>query len=588
MKINRITIEQALFFLILLVALGVRLSNIGVAPLSERESILSLEAFQVSNGESTNFSPGPAYSLLTGATFFLFSDNNSSARIWSVLAGCCLVIFPYLIRSLIGRKAALIMALGLAFDPSLVVFSRMAGSDILAVGFGALALGFIYNRKPIPAGIFCGLMFLSGPAAIQGLLGIGFTWLLGSILSRWVSLEPFPGAKGLEKNAAALRSGVLAAGGVFLVVGTLFFRYPQGLGAVTSIFPAYIEGWINASGIPFSQLPTALLLYSPIALIFGSVAIIQGVRRHESVSLWLGLWAIVSLIIALIYPGRQASDLAWVLVPLWALAAIELAKYFRLEDAEILPALGQAFLIMLLMALGWLNMAGLSLSGGDEQTLRLRWAVIGGTIVLGAVTTFLIGLGWSIKTAQQGLVWGLLLGLGFYGFATMWGISQLRPNGEQDLLAPYPVAKNGGDLLTTLGDLSEWQTSIRDSLDVVVTDSSASLQWELRNWPEARFLTSVPAGELPAVIINSEDQPSPNLSIGYRGQDFAWWASPTWEGTLPENWPSWFVFRNAPLIQSHVILWARGDLFPGGILTPAEEESPPVVEDFPIEERPER
>ncbi|GAG69000.1 unnamed protein product, partial [marine sediment metagenome] len=84
---------------------------------------------------------------------------------------------------------------------------------------------------------------------------------------------------------------------------------------------------------------------------------------------------------------------AWVLVPLWALAAIELAKYFRLADAELLPALGQAFLIMLLMALGWLNMAGLSLSGGDEQTLRLRWAVIGGTIVLGAVTTFLIGLG---------------------------------------------------------------------------------------------------------------------------------------------------------------------------------------------------
>jgi hypothetical protein len=588
MKLNRITIEQALFFLILLLGLGVRVLNIGEAPLSEQESILSLEAYQVSNGESTNLSPGPAYPLLTGATFFLFSDNNSSARIWSVIAGCCLVIFPYLIRSLIGRKAALIMALGLALDPSLVAFSRMAGSEILAVGFGAMALGFIYNRKPIPAGIFSGLMFLSGPSAIQGILGIGFTWLLGDILSRRGILEPFSGAMTIEKNVSGLRSGVLAAGGVFLVVGTLFFRYPQGLGSVTSIFPAYIEGWMNASGIPFSRLPTALLLYSPIALIFGSVAIVQGVRRHESVSQWLGLWAIASLIIALIYPGRQVSDLAWVLVPLWALAAIEIAKYFQLADAELFPALGQALLIMLLMALGWLNLAGLSLSGGDEQTLRLRWAVIGGTIVLGGVTTFLIGLGWSVKTAQQGLVWGLLLGLGFYGFATMWGISQLRPNGEQDFLAPYPVAKNAGDLLTTLGDLSEWQTSIRDSLDVVVTDPSASLQWELRNWPEARFLTSVPAGELPSVIINSEDQPSPNLSIGYRGQDFAWWASPAWDGTLPENWPSWFVFRNAPLNQSYVILWARGDLFPGGILTPAEEESPPEVEDFRIEERPER
>jgi hypothetical protein len=93
---------------------------------------------------------------------------------------------------------------------------------------------------------------------------------------------------------------------------------------------------------------------------------------------------------------------------------------------------------------------------------------------------------------------------------------------------------------------------------------------------------------LPSVIINSEDQPSPNLSIGYRGQDFAWWASPGWEGTFPENWPSWFVFRNAPLNQSHVILWARGDLFPGGSLSPGEEAAPPVEEDFPIDGLPVR
>jgi hypothetical protein len=451
-----------------------------------------------------------------------------------------------------------------------------------------MALGFIYNRKPIPAGIFCGLMFLSGPSVIQGLLGIGFAWLFGDLLSRRGILEPFPGAKSIEKNPTEIRSGVLAMGGVFLVVGTLFFRFPQGLGAVTSIFPAYIDGWMIASGIPASRLPTALLLYSPIAFIFGIVAIVQGVRRHEPISQWLSLWAIVSLIIALLYPGRQVSDLAWVLVPFWALAAIEISKYFRLQDADPFPALGQSLLIMLLMALGWLNLAGLSLSGGDDQTLRLRWAVIGGTIVLGAVTTFLIGLGWSVKTAQQGLVWGLLLGLGFYSFATMWGISQLRPNGEQDFLAPYPVAKNVGDLHITLGDLSEWRTGLRDSLDVVVTDSSSSLRWELRNWPEARFLTSVPAGELPSVIINSEDQPSPNLSIGYRGQDFAWWASPGWEGTFPENWPGWFVFRNAPLNQSHVILWARGDLFPGGSLSPAEEAAPPVEEDFPIDGLPVR
>jgi hypothetical protein len=240
------------------------------------------------------------------------------------------------------------------------------------------------------------------------------------------------------------------------------------------------------------------------------------------------------------------------------------------------------------MALGWLNLAGLSLSGSDFQTTQLRWAVILGTVALGAVTTVLIGLGWSVKTAQQGLVWGLLLGLGFYSIATMWGLSQLRPNGEQELIAPNPVTKQVEDLLVTLGDLSEWRTGLRDSLDVIVTSSEPSLRWALRNWPQARFLSSVPAGELPSMIINSEDQPSPSLSVGYRGQEFAWWVSPAWDGAIPLNWPEWLVFRKAPQVVSHVVLWARGDIFPGGVLTPVEAPDANDDEEIPLEEVPAR
>ena len=118
---------------------------------------------------------------------------------------------------------------------------------------------------------------------------------------------------------------------------------------------------------------------------------------------------------------------------------------------------------------------------------------------------------------------------------------------------------------------------MRDTLDVVLTNSAPSLRWEMRNWSEARFLTSIPAGELPSVIITSQDQPEPNLALGYRGQDFAWWSYPNWEGALPENWPGWLVFRNAPQIDTNIILWARTDLFPGGVLS-LEESSPPISE----------
>lgn len=104
----------------------------------------------------------------------------------------------------------------------------------------------------------------------------------------------------------------------------------------------------------------------------------------------------------------------------------------------------------------------------------------------------------------------------------------------------------------------------------------------MRNWPSARFMTSIPPGEIPSVIISGEDQPEPNLSIGYRGQGFTWSSYPAWTGVLPENWPNWLVYRNAPQTMDKVILWARGDLFPGGTIGETTELSPGSGEDFPI------
>jgi hypothetical protein len=573
MKLSRITIEQALFFLILLIALGIRILRIAEVPLSDFEAANALEALRVSNVEAGGFTPGPAYSLLTGATFFLLADDNFYARIWPILAGCCLVIFPYLIRSLIGRKAALIMAIGLALDPSFVAFSRIAGNEIMAVGFGAMAIGLAYNRRSILAGVFGGLMLLSGPSALQGLIAFGAAIFGGYLLSRRDLLTPIIQNSSTENYKKELQSGALAAGGVILVLGTLFFLVPEGLGALTGILPAYLSGWITPSGTTMWRMVAALVIYNPIVLMFSILAIVQGWRKKEAASQWLALWAGTTFVLVFVYPGREVFGLAWLLVPLWGLAAIEIAKYFRLEGAETFPALGQAALIVILMALSWLNLAGLNLSAGNVQASQLRWAVVGGTVVLAGITTLLIGLGWDINTAKQGLVWGLLLGFGLYGISSTWALSQLRPNGEQELFAPLPVAKNTGDMQITLGDLSEWRTGMRNSLDVVVTTSEPSLRWEMRDWTKARFLPSIPTGELPSVIITREDQPEPNLSIGYSGQDFAWWAIPGWDGLVPENWPNWLVFRNAAQENTNLVLWARGDLFPGGVLSMEENPS---------------
>ena len=582
MNLKSITIEQSLYILILIIAIGIRILGIDDVPLSDFEAGKAVQALQASRGEIPNFSPGPAYPVLTSLTFFLFADTNAYARIWPVIAGCLLVISPYFMRPVLGSKAALIMALGLALSPIFVSFSRLASGEIMTVGFALMAIGMVLNRKPILVGIFAGLMLLSGQTAIQGLLGIGFAVMLGYFLSKTNVLESISNDLPIEFNPKALSVGVVSALGAIFVFGTLFFLFPSALGSLTSILPSYFLGWVTVPETSVSQLLVILIIYNPIVLIFGVVAIYQAWRNRDTFSQWMSLWAGASFLLAIIYPGRDVFSWIWFLIPLWALASVEIAKYFRLEEAELLPSIGQAVLIFLLMALGWINLAGLSMTGGGQETTQLRWAIIAGTIVLGGVTTVLIGLGWSVKTAQQGLVWGLLLSLGFYGVSMTWGVSQLRPNGEKELIGVPPVTRNAADLQVTLGDLSEWRTGMRDTLDVVLTTSSPSLVWEMRNWSEARFLQSVPVGELPSVIINRDDQPEPNLSIGYRGQDFAWWISPAWEGPLPDNWPMWLVFRDAPQHTSNIVLWARGDLFPGGILSEVEESSSEIDEELPL------
>jgi hypothetical protein len=566
MKLKNITVEQIFYLLILILALGIRVLHIDQVPLSEDEAGKALQALAVARGETPSFSTGPAFPLLTGLTFFLFEDTNAYARIWPIIAGCCLVIFPYLIRSFIGRKAALIMALGLAISPTMVLFSRTADPRIMAVSFAMMAIGFSILRKPILAGMFLGLMLLCGPTALSGLIGLGITWLVGNLLSKMKVIEPISTITPIVINRWAIVSALFSSFVVILIVGTLFFRFPSGIGAFAEILPSYIQGWIIPSDTSLAKLFLSLILYNPVVFIFGILAIIQAWRTKDTLSQWLSIWTGISLLIVILQPGREVFSWVWLLIPMWALASTEIARYFKLDGAEFLPSIGQALLIFLLMALGWLNLAGVGSIGGVLEANQLRWAIIGGTIVLGGVTTLLIGLGWSFKTAQQGLVWGLLLGFIFYGVSLMWGVSQLRPNGVQELIGSSTVTTYSNDFQETLGDLSEWRTGMRDTLDVVLTTTSPSLRWEMRNWSAARFMPSIPVGDLPSVIINEEDQPSPNLAIGYRGQDFPWWQTPGWEGVLPENWPRWLVFREAPMNPSNIILWARGDLFPGGVL----------------------
>jgi hypothetical protein len=182
----------------------------------------------------------------------------------------------------------------------------------------------------------------------------------------------------------------------------------------------------------------------------------------------------------------------------------------------------------------------------------------------------------------------LCAGLGVYSLSALWGSTQTGFAARQELWQSIPATADADLLQATLDDLSTWQTGRTDSAEITLAINSPALRWLLRDHvqvalaPEDRASTP---GSSPAVLITTPDLQNPELDSFYRGQDFIWRAAPGWQGALPPDFLYWLAFRQAPVQQELVILWARSDLFSDGAFIPPEsrplpEDIDPALEDI--------
>ncbi len=604
--------SQATWYgLIFALALALRLLNLGRTPLNEAEARWAFQALELSRGHS--FIPGaqPAYIILTGILFFLFNSSNGLARFLPALAGSLLVFLPLLFqrftgRSVLLRRAGWVLALGLALDPGLTAISRQAGSSMMAISLGLLALGLVYDRRTALAGICAGLALLSGPALLQGALGLGLSLLLMNLLEK----AGVPGLSEAAGDEATPRPDPINgrrclafAAGTVLIVGTALLRFPQGLAALADIFSDYIQGWLSASGVPALLLPAAILLYQPLAIVLGLIAVGRAwfSKQNDEAETWLGrllgIWVLIALALGMLLPARQVQEAAWALAPLLGLAALELAHYLPLDEikaylqgknilagAQFNPgrpfiqgtvfipvAAGQAVLLVFFSVLAWHNLLRLSVAQAPSY---LYAAVLGGILLMTIIITLLVGAGWSIETTTQGVLWGIVLVLGFYTLLGTWRASQLPFGGVRELWIASPASGQVQELLTTLTDLSSHKKGQTDALDVTIAVPSASLQWALRQFNQVSVVDQISPDALPYAIITSKDQLLTGRAASYRGQTLVWRITPGWSGLLPPNLLRWITYREAPETATQMILWVRNDLFPGGTLNPPTAPTP--------------
>ena len=614
--------ETILYLLAFLLAFGLRFARLGELPLTDSEARLALDALSISQGGSPALSSHVAYTNLTAVLFFIFGGFNFLARFWPALAGSALVFVPLVFREQVRPRPALILAFFFAIDPAFVALSRQAGGPILTVVTSLLAAGFWFRRQPRLAGIFLALALLSGPALWPGLLGLLLAWMLSRFTYTGKQVDTDTGTQvntytgkqvdtdtstqvntytgkqvdtytgthvdtehATSRSIPVGRNTQLASPNpppaapitnyqllitdhwslitafllTLLAASTLLLLAPQGLGAWLASLPEYITGWAAPVAVPSSRLLLALGVYQLLGILFAAIAILRGWRNAGRRVIRLSLWMLVALLLASFYPARQTADLAWALIPLWTLAALELARHLEFAREFVCETAGVAVFTILLLAFAWMDLNAMYFTPLPSSQGNVRLYLLVGSLFLLILSIVLVGFGWSARVARVGAAWGAAILLGLYTLGAAWGATGLRIPSAVELWDSSPRIAQADLISQTADEISEWATGHADDLAVAVYGvDSPALLWSLRNHHTEVLLAFDPASA-PALIVTPPLEDI-GLAAAYRGQDFTWRQAPAWD-LFPSYFLRWLTLRELPVQGETLVLWARSDLF---------------------------
>ena len=553
--------DNTLFILAFILALTLRLVRLDVLPLSDFEANWALQAFHLSQNAHPALSPQPGYILPTAVIFFIFGSSDFSARILPALAGSLLVMVPYILRDKLPGKSAIILAFFLALEPGLIAMSRTAGSPLLAVSFSLLALSLWLTKCPQWAGFFGALALLSGPALWPGLVALGVAMLVAGRFPKQENEANPDSAEGETPSAREMWKPALITGGITLLgIGTLFLLSPEGLGAAFSSLPAYLRGWAQSVDVPPTRLLLTIAVYEPFFVIFALITLVRGIIARDRQVIFLAVWIALVLTLSLLYPSRQVADLAWLLVPLAALAAMEVSRALGFGSENRWEIGGMVILTFAVLVFAALDFAGLAMTNPTPEDTRIRWILLGGALLLLVVSITLVAFGWSLEVARKGALWGFVAVMTLYTISVATGAAGLRANVTQELWRTDPQPAQAALLRRTIDDLSTWNKGTDSALGVTVYGiDSPSLAWELRN-QTVTYASAAPTDSSSPIVIGPFD-PQAAFGAEYRGQDFIWRRYPGWNTASWPEWLRWLAVHEIPQGEEPIMLWARTDLF---------------------------
>jgi hypothetical protein len=621
LRFSWLTLERAVYIGLALLALALRLANLGAHPLSGAEAEQTLAAWHIYQGDPV--APAgysPLVATLNALSFFLLGGSAFAARLGPALLGVALVLLPYGLRRHLGREGALAAAALFAISPTAAYFSRSVNGDIgAAVGGLALAVG-LFNwldslqesqdsprpspvRSPLPdpppsrgrqesqdsprpspisnlclaaAGLV--LLLTASPAAYSILvLLLGFLLLAVAVGDKGYAVSAQEGLAALRQRLMGWGNFGLALLVGFLSVATAFLFNMGGLTAAADLLTTWFLSFVPSALKPGAYPAVFLLtLYEPLILLAGLTGLAASLLRRRLIDLFLVWWFFGGIALNLLRSGRTNGAVLVPLIPLILLAGFALGKLWRSLREEgswqkegLLAVIG-----IIIGGYAYISLMTYTLSGG--KALWLPVAAVG--LFLGLVALFWVW--YEADSALRGTVLVAIILLGVftinigsrlnYTFAGVGGGGEPVSSPYQPLIQA-PAGEGIGDLMSTLKRISSWRAGDAYLLPIVADRRVGPVvEWQLRDFKNVTWVDSVEAwasttppntlsgiGDMPAILAPAPIQLS--LEESYAGQDFAVRAFWSPAGLSGQALIRWIFLRVAdtPVSYERVVLWVH-------------------------------
>jgi uncharacterized protein (TIGR03663 family) len=516
-----ITPEMVAWAAVVVLAIVLRMTELGKAPLSSREAGTALLAWRATTGETVaadRYSP-----VLLAATAGLFTVTGSSdalARFWPALAGTALCLTPVLLRRHLGVLGGLAAGACLAFSPTAMVASRQLDPTIVSALGVAVCLGcvvrFLDSRDRrwlwLAAGAL-GLALAAGAPAfgllVPLLAGVGAMLGLGWTRRASETVQVVSHRHGRETGLVFVIS--------LAMLSTGLGWNPSGLGALAES-PLV---WLAGTGYPqHTVYPLGLLvLYEPLVLVAAVLGLTYLLRQQRTLGALLGAWAATALLLLWVLPQRAPLDVLSVVLPgaLLAGAGIgHLAEGVRQQGVWH----NVRFYVPVVVLLWTYFVLMLGRYGAQAQEVDLLLAML--AFLMQALLLALFALVTSGDLALHALAVGGGLLLLAYTVSAGWGAAHMRPTDPSELLMDQPTAEEVRSLVQSLRELSWEETGMPTTLAFAYDiRSDPVLTWYLREFAEAQpaDLSARGKASLPVLVTLGGDVDLADSQLV--GQDFA-------------------------------------------------------------------